>query len=268
MKTFLICALILAGALAFGASRQRQLVELRRRKAELQAAVGEISRYRAELAQSGSTAVDTNELERLRGELPGLMKMRSQITRLRQTAKAELPTLKQQVATTEAQGAQWNARRADLVAQRAAKLHSSLVKGFLEFDLLQALTLTARTNGGVFASSFDQLAALLEAGSGQQRRWLKEALSQTNQLDPAELEIINRPLSVSAQQFEFVPASKPLTIEGPPMLSVREAAPRPLPDDKFARYYGLTDGQATEAIVPDGDFSSWEQQHGQRPPPR
>ena len=43
-------------------------------------------------------------------------------------------------------------------------------------------------------------------------RWTREALTETNHPSSTEEELIGRQLSVSAQDFEFVPLAQPLTL--------------------------------------------------------
>jgi hypothetical protein len=92
------------------------------------------------------------------------------------------------------------------------------------------------------------LAALPQDGP---LRWTREALAETYHSSSSEAELIGRKLSVSAQDFEFVPSAQPLTLEGPSTVIVEETKPRTLPNGRYARWYGFTDGRVEEAVTTD-----------------
>ena len=260
MKTFWVCLIIIGVAFGFGWSRHHQIVELRRQNAELRVSADEILRYKSESAELDRTAVDTNELKQFRAERLELMNLRSEIGRLRQAAKVELPKIKQEVESTVAQTAQVQQRASDLRAERAAKQSSRLTAGHLS-SLVDCLRIVARANGGRFPGSFAEAEAMSSAVPRKiEREHVRHIFSWTNHSRPTETELTGISFSVSARSFEFMPFDRLLNTKDPPLPFLREITPRQLPNGCFARYYGFTDGRVEEAIPRDGNFSDWERE--------
>jgi len=253
MKTLSFClVLVLAGA-GFGWARRQQIVDLRRRNAELRQRAAEIQACKQAAEQERQTLVDTNELVRLREERSELMRLRSELGRLRQATRLDLPGLQQKAEKTLQQAAEEEKRGPNLLEERAAKLHSSLAHEFLEYCLLSPLKQLAQINGGVFPGSFaetERLLATLPSDRDQSAKWLRQSLSQTFSPDQAETELIGQSLSGSARDFEFVPAPGPRTVRGAPVVLLREIAARQLPDGRSVRWYGYTDGRTEEVTSP------------------
>jgi hypothetical protein len=241
--------------------RHAQIAELRRENAELRQSADEMERLGAEISERDAVAIDTNELKRLRELKPELMRMRSEIGQLRQLAKVELPAIRKEAEHAATQAAHFDRRAEDLGTQRAAKLHSALVRDFLDFSILRPLMTVAEFNGGQFPSRFAEVEPVLKhVPPDRGARWIGQALSQTNELNPREVEIIGRSFSVSARDFEFVSPARLRMTSLPPTLLLRELNPRPLPDGRFARWYGFTDGRVEEALSTDGNFLPWERE--------
>jgi hypothetical protein len=252
MKTLGICLVLIVCGLGFAWARHRELVELRGQNAELQQRASEVSECERVIKGANETTVDTNELGRLREEHAEIMRLRSALGQLRQVARLDVPTLQQQADKTVAQAAQEQERGPAVVEDRAAKLQSALVRDFLRYALLSSLRELAGTNEGRFPASFPEVERMLAALPQDGRlRWTRKSLTQTDHPSSSEQELIGRQLSVSAQDFEFIPSPQPLTIEGPSTALVREAKPRALPDGRYARWYGFTDGRVEEVVTTD-----------------
>jgi len=252
MKTVVICLILIVGGLGFAWARHGELVELRGQHAELRQRAAELAECERVIKDSNHATVDTNELGRLREGHAEIMRLRSELGRLRQVARLDLPKLQQQTDQTVAQAAQEQERGPALLEDRAAKLHSALVGDFLRYSLLSSLRRLAQTNSGRFPASFSEMERLLaELPQDGPWRWAREALTQTDHPSSSEEELIGRQLSVSAQDFEFIPSPQPLTIEGPSTALVREAKPRALPDGRSARWYGFTDDRVEEVVTTD-----------------
>lgn len=260
MKTLLVCVLIVIGGVVFGWKRNGAIGDQRRQNAELRDTIAEIERYKRDLTGVNRTEVDTNELHRLRSERSELLKLRSEIGNLRQVSQIDLPEIQRLVELTSNQTVAIRRRGADLVAERAAKLQSSLVRDHLRYYLLGPLRNVAKANNGNYPQSMAEAEALCQMLPEKEQQWALHTLFQTQKVNPNETTIIGRSYSVSAKDFEFVPVTSPLTLSHPPVVLLREIAPRKLPDGTFARYYGFTDGNVTEVSSAGGDFSEWEHQ--------
>ena len=69
------------------------------------------------------------------------------------------------------------------------------------------------------------------------------------------------PANVELDKFEVVPQPSPPQYDWPDVIVLRERNPRQTSDGKWARVYGMVDGQTIEQISADGNFESWEKQH-------
>jgi RNA polymerase sigma factor (sigma-70 family) len=81
-------------------------------------------------------------------------------------------------------------------------------------------------------------------------------LNQFRGLPPGTL-----PANVELDKFEVVPQASPPQHDWPDVIVLRERNPRQTSDGKWARVYGMVDGQTIEQISADGNFESWEKQH-------
>ena len=252
MKAKALCLLLIVGGVAFAWARHRELVELHRENAELQQRAAELAECQRLSTGAKQAMVDTNELGRLREEHAEIMRLRSELGQLRQVAGRDLLKLQQQADKTVAQAAQEQERGPALLEDRAAKLESALVRDFLRYALLSGLRDLAQTNSGRFPGSFAEVDQMLGAlPQDGPLRWTREALTQTDHPSSSEGELIGRQLSVSAQDFEFVASAQPLTLEGPSTVIVQETKPRALPNGRYARWYGFTDGRVEEGVTTD-----------------
>jgi RNA polymerase sigma factor (sigma-70 family) len=87
----------------------------------------------------------------------------------------------------------------------------------------------------------------------------KLALTNINQLKKAPPGAL--PANIDLNQFEIVPQPAPLDYSYPEVAMFRERTPRQTADGKWARVYGMVDGQVIEQISADGNFEGWEKQH-------
>ena len=104
--------------------------------------------------------------------------------------------------------------------------------------------------GAVFGVSEDAAQKRIGPQDGP-LRWTWQDLTKTDHPSSSEEELIGRQLSISAQDFDFVPSAQPLTLEGPSTVIVQETKPRALPDGRYARWYGFTDGRVEEVVTTD-----------------
>jgi RNA polymerase sigma factor (sigma-70 family) len=69
------------------------------------------------------------------------------------------------------------------------------------------------------------------------------------------------PTNIDLSRFEVVSNPAPPENNWPDVIVLRERTARQTADGKWARFYGMVDGQAVEQISADGDFDAWEKQH-------
>jgi len=87
----------------------------------------------------------------------------------------------------------------------------------------------------------------------------KFILTNINQLKKAPPGAIHA--DINLDNFEIIPQPAPLDETYPEVAVFRERTPRRTADGKWARVYGMVDGQAIEQISADGNFDAWEKQH-------
>jgi RNA polymerase sigma factor (sigma-70 family) len=85
-------------------------------------------------------------------------------------------------------------------------------------------------------------------------------LTNLNQLKELP-DIGGLPGSLDMNQFELVSNPMSGNTLPPDVIVLRERTPRQTTDGKWARVYGMADGQAVEKISEDGNFEAWEKQH-------
>lgn len=206
---------------------------------------------------------DTNELIRLQADHLELLRLRREITGMRQHASLSPEALQQRIeeskARTEAALKEANLiverRRAkDLINQTQGSLGQAI------FFLNEALK---RTTGPI-PTSWNDVRRILEAPTSpdptdslftpqqvaENLRALIRALDDANRepLKPSDFEFLPVPAS-----YHHSPTAAP-----PHLLIFRERTPRRVPDSGWHRAYGYLDGSTDEAISPDGNFAPWE----------
>jgi len=237
--TGIICSLIIVSAVTLGWARQRRLVELQQQNAALQKPLAELECLKPRPQPAADEPIDTNELQRLRGETDALMKLRAEIGRLHQVQRLVVPELQQQVTSTLAQAEAANKTGEDLTAWREAELKSRDINGQLSSLVGQIRTYAAQ-HGGRLPRSGSELESLASLRLPD----LQAMLHESNQ----------RLLQI----FEFMPQERELTTNDPVELLVREIKPRPLPDGSWARYYVGSGGSADQVVSKSGDFADYE----------
>ena len=247
MKTVALCLVVVLGGFGFGWIRQQQILELRRKNAELKQTVAEIERCKQAAAVADQAHIDTNDLARLRQDWSELMRLRAEVSRLRPLAQLDLPQMEQESERLLEQVEREQQRGPQLLEDRATRLHSSLVTNYLNFALLHPMIRLAQEHGGKFPSSFSHAEQLINAAP-KDSHWRFQGLWQTNELNPAEADLIGRSFSVSTDDFEFVPSDQPLTLNGPAAPLLRERQDRVRPDGRRARAYAFTDGRVEEVL--------------------
>lgn len=258
MKTISFCVILVAMAAGFGWMRHKEVLELRRENEALRQSAAELAKYQSESGeQDEQPVIDTNEVRELRKDWLELMRMRSEIGPLRRAAEVELPQIQKEAEALAEQAEAARKRGVDLLEERAASLRSNLMNNFIG-PLTQFAGRAAQAHGGRFPRSLAEMKSMLETVPERDRIWMVRFLSETNRLMRAEAEIIGREFSVSAGDFEFIPANPPPGTNGPPVAFVREIVPRRMPDGRLARWHGFTDGRVEEVVSERGQIAEGE----------
>jgi len=169
----------------------------------------------------------------VRDEHTELLRLRSEITQLRQAATASRGSDLQ----NRLQGAEVRAALAEITAQRAkalamadARQHSFLVLKAMRNLGLAAQTFSARNNSR-YPASFDEM---------------------RNEMDlQADGTLAG---GISPDLFELFPHERVISEAEPDLILFREKQARQLPDGKWERIYAYADGLVLTKHSADGDF--------------
>ena len=183
-----------------------------------------------EPAAAPATA-DIAELTRLRDEHAELLRMRGEVSRLRQSGPSGANDLSRRLQSAEARASQAEAEAALVVAMQKSEAYTGAV-----INAGKNLGLAAR----IFATDH------------------KDRLPTT--FDEMRNEMNLRPDGtfsggISPDQFEFFPHERVISEAEPALILFREKAARQLPDGTWQRIYCLADGSVQTRHSADGDFS-------------
>jgi hypothetical protein len=255
MKRVLPIVLLIAlSAGVFAWLRQPELQRLRDENETLWHQVSEAEQLAREIEDVELPEVDPAELEPLQPLRNEVLKLRADVTRLREAARINPEEAREVLIGLLDQAEQENARAAFLRAMREAD-QANKPFGQAMSRLIRACKETARLTEGRMPRSFAELQAALD--------WLAE-------FGPAEIRGMYRheadrllheesSFGPVTDHFEFVPhAMPPMPYARPHVLVLRERQPRPWPDGTWVRYYGLSDGMVEQVILQENRFDDWE----------
>jgi hypothetical protein len=247
MKHLLLTALLLAAvALGVWHSRRAELAALRLATAHARSQETELEALRRQTQAAAMDAVDTQELQRLRGLRAELARLRGSIGTLRERASQPPEQLEAKAEQLRQEAALIQARREAKAQSRAA--HNSL------HQCLALITGLAFHADGSLPRDWNALRTRLgtTGSTNEQLRQLAQMAERGAQ--PGGL----------LAQFEILPASSEIRLKRskpiPSVLVLRELQPRSQPDGGYARYYAWLDGRTEEVTLPDLNFAAWENQ--------
>ncbi len=245
MKIWIPLSALLAGLVALGIMRQREIRELRLENSALRQQQAEAARLQVENGALANASVDLDELNRLRGEKNELLKLRAEATALRQFESVDRAGLEKQIraAQSAAQAAQ----------QRGDRLRADKKAQDLQKEIMRCLgQIQWLMNAATAANQGNRPMSMAELENVIKTMPLQNHPDWARLFDPSGTN------AVSLRSFEFIPTSG--RADGASaQISIRERVPRQLPDGTWARAYGFSDGHYEQAIVADGNFADWEQ---------
>ena len=194
--------------------------------------------------EPGSANIDPEEWVQLRADKLALMKMRSEISELRRFTNVSPEQAQQQLKQTRSELASAQKGLEEISAKKKAYLFGKLAtSAFTEANHGLYLFLTG--DDKKLPQSSDDLLDKIRA--------LPDYNPYRNQL----LALINPTNDFGIPNFiEVLPSRSLANNKG--SLCLRERQPRQLADGRWARYYGFSDGQLKEIILPDQAFDAWE----------
>ncbi len=225
MKSKLVLGIV-AGALVFTAMVQQQRNV--RRLADDNAT---LRRQMAEMTAPPTVATagnDPGELERLRAEHAELLRLRGELTQLRQAARQ--PT----------------ARPSAAPAVRAGDMDPQTLE-ILKAEANSARIINAMKHLGLAAHRF---------ASGNGSKFPTTLEEMRNELPLSTDGTL--PSNVSPDLVEFFHRDRPLDATDPERILFREKTARQLPDGNWERIYTLADGSVHRITRADGDFTEFE----------
>lgn len=243
-----LIVLSVAGSLVLVWRRHWEANLLEMENARLRQTLVEVQRPHEENTRLPNLAIGDKELSGLRVERSELMKLRSEVGELRQTARVTVPELHMRIQSALAD-AEAEQKRAGLIQARYdVKQRSKQIKDELS-GFLSLVRAAGKLNNGRPPDSFEQLEALVARSpeGNPLREYAPEVLNSANRL------------GVSLRNFvEFVRQDRAVTIRDKSVLLLRERAPRPSPDGGWWRAYAFADGRVEEAFSQEGNFEEWE----------
>jgi hypothetical protein len=221
-----------------------QQVTLNRVRHENRALQERLAQAQPDEQTPGPSAVNKAELDRIQAERLELMRLRSEVARLREQAanfeavRREIENLRARIASTPSSGVP--AEGAD---DEAAELEKKV--GIAKLNLFKswglAFILYADANNGRLPATLDEARPFLPA--------TQETQENQSGLQEIDLELISHPQLNRIQH----PSTTILARERTPWVNAR---------GRFARTYVFADGHSEIRASPDGDFDAWEQERG------
>lgn len=251
----ILLILVAAGGLALSGLRLREARTLRQQNEVLRQTAAEAQRLCDANVRLAGLTLDKEELNRLRTERSELMKLRSEVGKLRRSARVTILELQTEIQSTWAR-AEAEQKKGDLIQARYdARVLAQRTRSSLQ-GLWSLAHEAARVSAGQLPDSFERIESIAAAQPEKHvlRRWVPVTLNSTNSWE------------IPSQSFEFLRQSRPLTIRDKSALFLRERAPRPVPDGGWFRAYVFADGRVEEAFSSEGNFEEWERQQASGKP--
>lgn len=254
MKRFLFVIPLGLIAIVLFLNQRGTIVRLHKENERLAEKTSGLPALRAEWEHLRAIEIDTNVLANLRGELPELMSLRAEVTRLRPVAQQSQDQLEREVAQrkTEMEAVR---NRVKMEAMGVIRRRNLMLRRQIAYTLAESLKQYV-TDYGRLPSSLEPFRS--NVVSGLNSDYASRMLNPSDLPDEyADL------LGAGLEDFELLPVPLEWNSAGRPMLFIREKSPHRRMDGIWERLY--IDPSRPDSIVQahreDRDFTDWEEEY-------